>query len=67
MVRRNGSIVIADGDTGRLLTLDGNGKVAVLAGPAERTVAEALSLYRTSDDAARAAYERRLRAAGLPD
>jgi DNA-binding beta-propeller fold protein YncE len=66
IVRHDGSIVISDGDTGRVLTLDGEGKVAVLAGLAERTVAEALRLYRTNDDAARAAYEQRLRAAGLP-
>jgi sugar lactone lactonase YvrE len=66
IVRHNGSIVISDGDTGRLLTLDREGKVAVLAGLAEHTVAQALRLYRTKDDAARAAYEHRLRAAGLP-
>jgi sugar lactone lactonase YvrE len=66
IVRRDGAIVISDGDTGRVLTLDGEGKVAILAGLAERTVAEAMRLYRTNDDAARAAYEQRLRAAGLP-
>lgn len=66
LVRGDGSTVISDGDTGRLLTFDRDGKVAVLAGTAEHTIEDALRLYRTKDPEARAAYERRLRAAGLP-
>jgi hypothetical protein len=56
--------VVSDGDTGRLLTFEPNGKVALLAGPAEHRIAEALSLFENQDAEARAAYEKRLRAAG---
>lgn len=66
LVRRDGSVVISDGDTGRLLTFDGDGRIAVLAGAATRTVDDAMRMFRSKDPEKRAAYERRLRAAGLP-
>lgn len=66
LVRADGTFVISDGDTGRLLTLD-DGKVAVVAGPARRSIHDAMSLFRTKDPQARTAYESRLRAAGLKE
>jgi hypothetical protein len=67
LVRANGAVVISDGDTGRLLVLDPNGKVALLAGPAEHSIAEAMRLFGDDDPHARTAYEKRLRAAGLKE
>jgi hypothetical protein len=67
LVRANGAVVISDGDTGRLLVLDPNGKVALLAGPAEHSIAEAMRLFGADDPHARTAYEKRLHASGLKE
>lgn len=63
LVRSDGSIVVCDGDTGRLLEVGRDGTLSVLAGHAERTLDEALRLFRVRNPEARAAYERRLRTA----
>ena len=65
LVRAGGAIVVSDGDTGRLLTFEPNGKVALLAGPAAHRIADALALFENQGAEARTAYEKRLRAAGL--
>ena len=67
LVRANGAIVISDGGTGRLLTFQPNGKVALLAGPAEHSIAEAMARFEDDDPHARQAYEKRLRTAGLKE
>lgn len=67
LVRANGAVVISDGDTGRLLTFDPGGKVALLAGPAARGLDDAMALFRNRDPHARAAYKSRLRTSGLPE
>jgi hypothetical protein len=63
LVRANGAVVISDGDTGRLLVLDPNGKVALLAGPAEHSIAEAMRLF---DDPHARTPARRTRSACAP-
>ena len=65
--RADGSLVFSDGDTSRLLTFDPDGNVALVAGPAERSIDDAMRLLRPKAPQVRAAYERRLRAAGLKD
>lgn len=65
LIRADGTMVIADGDSGRLLTRDDTGDVAIYAGPASRSVGDAMRLYGDQDPKAREAYERRLREAGL--
>lgn len=67
LVRRDGSLVISDGDTGRVLTLGDGGQVIVVAGQVEHTIEDAMRLFRIGDSEARLTYERRLRAAGLPE
>jgi sugar lactone lactonase YvrE len=67
LVRANGAIVISDGATGRLLTFQPNGKVALLAGPAEHSIAEAMARFDNHEPVARKAYEKRLRASGLKE
>jgi sugar lactone lactonase YvrE len=67
LVRAIGGIVVSDGDTGRLLTFEPNGKVALLAGPAEHSIGEALARFGDHDAEARRAYEKRVRAAGLKE
>jgi sugar lactone lactonase YvrE len=67
VVRANGATVISDGGTGRLLTFQPNGKVALLAGPAEHSITEAMARFEDHDPHARQAYEKRLRAGGLKE
>ncbi|HSA80483.1 MAG TPA: hypothetical protein VLE23_06645 [Geminicoccaceae bacterium] len=67
VVRVNGAVVISDGDTGRLLTFDSGGKIALLAGPAQHSIKDAMRLFRNNDPEARNAYEKRLRASGLKE
>jgi len=67
LVRKDGTVVISDGDTGRLLTIDLEGRVALVAGLTEHGIADAMGLFRNGDRDARGAYQKRLRAAGLKE